>query len=70
LRSRVTSGGSETGVAAPGTLLGLRDDALEVACAQGVLQVLELQRAGRKPVAARDFYNALRLAPGARAVFT
>jgi methionyl-tRNA formyltransferase len=70
LRSRVMPGGSQTGVAAPGTLLGLRDDALEVACAQGVLQVLELQRAGRKPVAARDFYNALRLAPGMRAVFT
>jgi methionyl-tRNA formyltransferase len=70
LRSRIAPAGSASGAAAPGTLLGLQDDALEVACAPGVLQVLELQRAGRKPVMARDFYNALRLAPGARAVFT
>jgi methionyl-tRNA formyltransferase len=56
--------------ATPGTLLGLNGDALQVACGQGVLQALELQRAGRKPVAARDFFNALRLAPGAQAVFT
>ncbi len=54
--------------AAPGTLLGLNGGALEVACGDGVLQVLELQRAGRKPVAARDFFNGLRLAPAA-AVF-
>jgi methionyl-tRNA formyltransferase len=68
LRSRVAPDRASC-TAAPGTLLGLKDDALEVACAQGVLQVLELQRAGRKPVAARDFCNALRLAPGAAAVF-
>ena len=69
LRSRVAPGGAGSS-AAPGTLLGLKDDALEVACAHGVLQVLQLQRAGRKPVAPRDFYNALRLAPGAVAAFT
>jgi len=68
LRSRIATD-SVGNAAAPGTLLGVKDDALEVACAQGVLQVLELQRAGRKPVAARDFYNALRLAPGTAAVF-
>ncbi len=69
LRSRIAVGDSAPGAAAPGTLLGLNGDALEVACGQDVLQVLELQRAGRKPVAARDFYNALRPVPGARAVF-
>ena len=41
-----------------GTLIGLADDALEVCCGQGVLQVLQLQRAGRRPVSARDFLNA------------
>jgi len=29
-----------------------------VCCGQGVLQVLQLQRAGRRPVSARDFLNA------------
>jgi methionyl-tRNA formyltransferase len=44
---------------APGTLLAARGDALEIACGDGVLQVMELQRAGRKAVGARDFINAL-----------
>jgi methionyl-tRNA formyltransferase len=47
--------------AAPGTLLGLADDGLHVACGDGVLAVSELQRAGRRPVSARDFANAVRL---------
>jgi methionyl-tRNA formyltransferase len=68
LRSRFVATRSSN--ASAGTLLGLHGDALEVACGEGVLQVLELQRAGRKPVVARDFFNAMRLAPGAQAVFT
>jgi methionyl-tRNA formyltransferase len=47
--------------AAPGTLLGLADDGLHVACGAGVLAVSELQRAGKRPVSARDFANAVRL---------
>jgi methionyl-tRNA formyltransferase len=47
--------------AAPGTLLGLAADGLRIACGEGVLAVQELQRAGRRPVAARDFANAVRL---------
>jgi len=46
---------------APGTLLGVGADGLRVACGQGVLAVSELQRAGKKPVAARDFANAVRI---------
>ncbi len=46
---------------APGTLLGLADDGLRVACGEGVLAVRELQRAGKRPVSARDFANAVRL---------
>jgi methionyl-tRNA formyltransferase len=68
LRSRVTGEGAVT--AQPGTVLGLREDALAVACGTGVLQVLELQRAGRKPVAARDFLNASQTANGVPLVFT
>jgi methionyl-tRNA formyltransferase len=51
--------------AEPGTVLGLSDDGLRVACGTGVLAVRELQRAGKRPVSARDFANAMRL-PGLR----
>jgi len=47
--------------AAPGTLLGIAEDGLRVACGDGVLAVRELQRAGKRPVSARDFANAVRL---------
>ena len=57
-RSRCVPEAGE-GVAAPGTLLGLAGDALQVQCGEGVLQVLELQRAGRRSLPARDFINAL-----------
>jgi methionyl-tRNA formyltransferase len=46
----------------PGTLLGLADDGLRVACGEGVLAVRQLQRAGKRPVSARDFANAVRIA--------
>jgi methionyl-tRNA formyltransferase len=59
LRARVTAPDAP-GVAA-GTLLGLADDGLRVACGEGVLAVGELQRAGKRPVSARDFANAVRL---------
>jgi methionyl-tRNA formyltransferase len=45
----------------PGTVLGIADDGLRVACGDGVLAVRELQRAGKRPVSARDFANAVRL---------
>lgn len=48
--------------AAPGTVLGVAEDGLRVACGEGVLAVNELQRAGKRPVSARDFANAVRLA--------
>jgi methionyl-tRNA formyltransferase len=47
--------------AAPGTLLGIAEDGLRVACGDGVLAIRELQRAGKRPVSARDFANAVRL---------
>jgi methionyl-tRNA formyltransferase len=59
LRARVADPAARA--AAPGTLLGLADDGLHVACGSGVLAVRELQRAGKRPVSARDFANALRV---------
>ena len=46
----------------PGSILGLVDDAIAVACGEGALYITELQRAGRRPVTARDFANAMALA--------
>ena len=46
----------------PGTLLGLAEDGLRVACGEGVLAIRELQRAGKRPISARDFANAVRVA--------
>jgi len=68
LRSRVSSA-VPVSVAAPGTVLGLAGDALEIACGQGVLQVMQLQRAGRSAVTAQEFLNAERGAGSAPLVF-
>ncbi len=50
--------------AAPGLWLGLEGDALRVACGTGELRVTQLQRAGRKVVAAREFMNSVGAAAG------
>ena len=46
---------------APGTVLALAADGLHVACGEGVLALREVQRAGKRPVSARDFANAVRI---------
>jgi len=46
----------------PGKVLGLAADGLRVACGEGVLALREVQRAGKRPVSARDFANAVRIA--------
>jgi len=46
----------------PGTVLGLAEDGLRVACGEGVLALRELQRPGKRPITARDFANAVHLA--------
>jgi methionyl-tRNA formyltransferase len=53
--------------AEPGTFLGLSSDSLRVACGEdSVLDVVRLQRPGKKGVGGRDFANGLRLEPGMR----
>ncbi len=44
----------------PGSILGLTDDLLLVACGEAVLGIAELQRAGRRRMTAREFANGLR----------
>lgn len=62
VRARVLPG---TAGSDPGTLLGVRDGALAVACGGGtVLGVEALQRPGKRALAAADFMNGERLRPG------
>jgi methionyl-tRNA formyltransferase len=44
--------------AAPGTLLAARRDGLDLACADGVLRVTAVQRAGGRRISAADYLNA------------
>jgi methionyl-tRNA formyltransferase len=60
LRASVTDASARDG--APGTVLGIADDGIRVACGEGVLAIRELQRPGKRPTTARDFANAVRLA--------
>lgn len=48
---------------APGTVL---DDQLTVACGDGAVRLVLLQRAGRKPMAAEEFLRGFALQPGTR----
>jgi len=56
LRSELAEGASE-----PGTVL---DDRLTVACGEGAVRLVLLQRAGRKPMPADEFLRGFDLAPG------
>ena len=49
------------GAPEPGTIAEIRADSIVVACGRGSLALTELQRPGRKPVAARDLINTLDL---------
>jgi len=69
LRSRVAPTRPSAPPARPGLVLGLSGDSIEVACGQGILQVLQLQRAGRSAVTAHEFLNAERGAGSAPLVF-
>jgi methionyl-tRNA formyltransferase len=51
------------GSGAPGTVL---DDALTIACGDGAVRILELQRAGRQPMTAAEFLRGTALAAGTR----
>jgi methionyl-tRNA formyltransferase len=51
------------GSGAPGELL---DDRLTIACKEGAIRILELQRAGKQPMKANDFLRGTPLKPPAR----
>ena len=52
--SRSVQAGFAGGPIAPGTITGLRSDGLEVLCGRGRLVLTEVQRPGRRKVAARE----------------
>jgi methionyl-tRNA formyltransferase len=51
------------GGGAPGTLL---DDRFTIACGEGAVRIVQLQRAGGRPMAADEFLRGVPLAPGLR----
>jgi methionyl-tRNA formyltransferase len=51
------------GAGPPGTVL---DDRLTIACGEGAVRIVELQRAGAKPMKAEEFLHGARLNIGAR----
>jgi methionyl-tRNA formyltransferase len=51
------------GIGAPGTVL---DDRLTIACGEGAVRLLQVQRAGAKPMKAEEFLRGTRLSAGAR----
>jgi methionyl-tRNA formyltransferase len=62
---RSTKGeGQITPNAEPGTVL---DDALTVACGEGAVRLIEVQRAGRQPMQAQDFLRGTPVKAGTRA---
>jgi methionyl-tRNA formyltransferase len=65
LDSAVTQAGEPGAGTAPGTVLAATHDGVDVACGRGVLRILRLQLAGRKPLFAQEFIKGQRL-DGAR----
>ena len=63
LRIKVLRTTRGEGRAPPGTLLS---GSFDVACADGAVRVLELQRAGRQPMRAEAFLRGIKIAPGAK----
>jgi methionyl-tRNA formyltransferase len=57
------SAGARTGAEPAGTVL---DDVLTIACGDGAIQVLVLQRSGRRPLSAAEFLRGFPLLPGTR----
>ena len=55
------------GAGAPGTVL---DDRLTIACGEGAVRILEVQRAGKQPMKAEEFLRGSRCHPARSCVDT
>ena len=58
VRIHAASALAETATAVPGCVLKAGREGIDVACGDGVLRLLTVQREGGKPLAARDYLNA------------
>ncbi|MDX1631712.1 MAG: methionyl-tRNA formyltransferase [Thermoanaerobaculia bacterium] len=58
--------GIAPGDATPGTILGLEEDRILVACGRGAFGLTEVQLPGRRRISARDLWNGKRLEVGER----
>ena len=64
-RIKVLAAKIGTGTGSPGTVI---DDHLTVACGSGAVSLIEIQRAGKKPVPADEFLRGYRIGAGQRLV--
>lgn len=48
------------GSGAPGSVLGMSREGIDIACGEGALRVTALQRAGGKRITAADYFNAMK----------
>jgi methionyl-tRNA formyltransferase len=62
-RIRVLAAEPVAAAGEPGTVL---DDALTIACGQGALRLLTVQRAGKAPMSASEFLRGTTIAPGTK----
>jgi methionyl-tRNA formyltransferase len=58
-----TTAQTPEGTSAPGTVISACDEGIVVACGSGRLRILQLQRAGGKPVSAREYLQSSPLTP-------
>ena len=63
VRLKILRGEVANGSGAPGELI---DGNLTVACGDGAIHIIELQRAGARPMTSEDFLRGMRLSPGSR----
>jgi methionyl-tRNA formyltransferase len=57
---RIWSARAIDGEGAPGAVLGMSRDGIDIACGEGALRVMALQRAGGKRITAADYLNAMK----------
>ncbi|WP_109124340.1 methionyl-tRNA formyltransferase [Dyella sp. C11] len=57
---RIWSARAVEGNGAPGSVIGMSRDGIDIACGEGALRVTALQRSGGKRITAADYLNALK----------
>jgi methionyl-tRNA formyltransferase len=57
---RVWAARAIEGSGAPGSVLGMNREGIDIACGEGALRVTALQRAGGKRITAADYFNAMK----------